>query len=301
MIVLVSRHEHKHNPGDVRIVSSKAVQPIVALISDSVGGNPTQYMVEKAFAHHDLDWRYLTAEVSPGNLADAIRGIRALGFSGGHCGNPHKEAVLPLLDRTTETVDAIGAANLMFRDGEDLVGENTEGRGLVDLLGRVTDSAEKRVVLLGAGHAARAVGIELARAGAVEITVVDRTEERGGELAGLLAGKFHVAASAVIWQDQYEVPPETDLLVNATSLGAEDPDAVLPIQIESLTPQMIVADMTTDPPRTWLLREAQQRGCTTLDGLGMFIEQVAIGIKIWTGVDPDRDVMRDAVEEFLEL
>jgi len=282
-------------------VSSKAVQPIVALISDSVGGNPTQYMIEKAFAHHDLDWRYLTVEVSPENLADAIRGIRAMGFSGGHCGNPHKEAVLPLLDRTTETVDAIGAANLIYRDGEDLVGENTEGRGLVDLLGRVTDPSEKRVVLLGAGHAARAVGIELAKAGVAEITVVDRTEHRGGELAGLLAGKFHVVASAVIWQDKYEVQPETDLLVNATSLGAEDPDAVLSIQLESLTPQMIVADMTADPPRTWLLREAEQRGCTTLDGLGMFIEQVAIGIKIWTDVDPDRDVMRDAVEEFLEL
>lgn len=282
-------------------MSSQAVQPIVALISDPVGGNPTQYMIEKAFAHHDLDWRYLTAEVSPGNLAEAIRGIRALGFSGGHCGNPHKEAILPLLDRTTETVDAIGAANLIFRDGEDLVGENTEGRGLVDLLGRVTDPAEKRVVLLGAGHAARAVGIELAKAGAVEITVVDRTEQRGGKLAGLLAGNYHVAASAVTWQDEYEVPAETDLLINATSLGAEDPDAVLPIRLESLTPEMIVADMTADPPRTWLLREAEQRGCTTLDGLAMFIEQAAIGIKIWTGVDPDRDVMRDAVEEFLEL
>jgi len=282
-------------------VSSEAVQPIVALISGSVGGNPTQYMIEKAFAHHDLDWRYLTAEVSPENLADAVRGIRALGFSGGHCGNPHKEAILPLLDRTSETVDAIGTANLLVRDGEQLVGENTEGRGLVNLLARLTDPTDRRVVLLGAGHAARAVAVELAKAGAAEIVVVDRTETRCGELAGLLAGKFHVAASAVVWPERYELPEETELLVNATSLGTDDPEVVLPIAVETLTPEMIVADMTTDPPRTWLLREAEQLGCKTLDGLAMFIEQVAIGIEIWTGTDPDRHVMRDAIEEFLEL
>ena len=282
-------------------MSSEAVQPIVALISGSVAGNPTQYMIEKAFARHDLDWRYLTAEVGPENLEGAIRGIRALGFSGGHCGNPHKGAVVPLLDRTTETARMAGAVNLIFRENNELVGDNTEGKGLVESLCRLAEPAGKRVVLLGAGRIARAIGIELAKAGVAEIAVVDRTERSGGELAGLLAGKLHVAASAVVWQGEYEVPTESDVLINATSIGHEDPDAVVPILPESLRPPMVVADVTADPPRTWLLREAAGRGCTILDGLGVFIEQVAIGVRIWTGVDPDREVMRDAIEEFLEL
>lgn len=282
-------------------MSSSAVQPIVVLLSDTAGGNPTQYMIEKAVAHHELDWRYLTVEVAPENLGDAIRGIRAMGFRGGHCDNPHKQAVIPLLDRTTETAAMAGVVNLIFRDSGGLVGENTEGQGLIQSLGRVTDPAGKQIVLLGAGRVARAIAVELATAGAAEITVVNRTQRHALELADLLAGKLHVAATPVVWRDDYEVPAGTDLLINATSICQGDHDARLPLQIDGLRPETIVADVTTDPPRTRLLREAGRRGCTTLDGLGMYIDQVAIGFKIWTGVDPDRDVMREAIEEFLEL
>ena len=282
-------------------MSSAAVQPIVALISDPVGGNPTQYMIEKAFAHHQLDWRYLTAEVRPEDLADAIRGIRAMGFSGGHCGNPHKQTVIPLLDRITETAELVGAVNLIFRDEDALVGDNTEGKGLLRSLRRVTDPAGKQVVLLGAGKVARAIAVELAAAGAAEILVVSRTREHGGELAGLLAGKLQVSSAAVLWEGPYETPPETELLINATSIGQEDPDAQVPIALDNLRPELTVADVITNPPRTWLLREAAQRGCTTLDGLGMYIDQVAIALQLWTGVEPDGDVMREAIEEFLEL
>jgi len=282
-------------------VSSTAVQPIVALLSDPVGGNPTQYMIEKAFAHHQVDWRYLTVEVHPEDLGDAIRGIRAMGFGGGHCGDPHKRAVAPLLDRTTNVAEAAGVVNLMFREEGLLVGENTEGKGLLKSLGRVTDPAGKRVVLLGAGKVARGIAVELAGAGVAEVIVVNRTRQRGEELAGLLADKFDISAAAVPWEGPYELPAETDLLINATSLGREDPDAQVPIVLDDLRPESIVADVTTNPPQTWLLREAVGRGCSTLDGLEMYIDQVAIALQLWTGVDPDCDVMREAIEEFLEL
>ena len=282
-------------------MSSPAVQPIVALLSDPVGGNPTQYMIEKAFAHHDLDWRYLTFEVTSEGLGDAIRGMQAMGFCGGHLGRPHKEAVIPLLDRTTETAQMVGTANLIFREDDTLVGENTEGKGLLRSLRRVVDPAEKRIVLLGAGPMARAVGVELAQAAPAEIVVVNRTLQHARSLVDLLSERFQVSASMDAWEDDYRVPPETDVLIHATAIGQEDPEARVPLAIDSLRKELIVADVTADPPRTRLVREAGKHGCTTLDGLGMYIDQVAIGLKLWTGVDPDCDVMREAIEEFLEV
>ena len=282
-------------------MSSPAVQPLLALLASHVGGNPTQYMFEQAFAHHDLDWRYLTFEIVPENLGDAVRGLQVLGFRGGHCADPHKQAVLSWLDRTTDTAALVGAVNLIFREENALVGENTEGKGVVRAIGRVFDPAGKRVVLLGAGRVARAVAVELATAGAAAITVVNRTESHAGELVGLVAEKSKTTVSASPWQGDYAVPSEADILIHATSLGRGASEDRLPLAYDSLRPELLVADVTADSSGTGLLGEAARRGCTTVDGLSMFIEQAAIGFQLWTGVDPDRRVLREAVEEYLEL
>ena len=282
-------------------MSASAAQPLLALLACPVGGNPTQYLFEKAFAHHDLDWRYLTFEVGPENLGDAVRGLRALGFRGAHCGDPHKQAVLPLLDRTTDVAAMVGVVNLIFREDSALVGENTEGKGVVETIRAALDPAGRQIVLLGAGRLARAVAVELAAAGVAGITFVNRTEARAGELVALLAGKFDVSVSAVPWHDDYAVPPEAEMLIQATTLGHGAPDARLPLVPDSLRPELFVADATAASPQAWLLREAAQRGCKTVDGLSMFIRQAAIGLRLWTGVEPDRQVLREAAEEFLEL
>ena len=282
-------------------MSSPAVQPLLALLSSHVGGNPTQYMFEQAFTHHALDWRYLTFEISPESLGDAVRGLRALGFRGGHCADPHKQAVLAWLDRTTETATIVGTANLIFREENALVGENTEGKGVVQAIRAIVPPAGRRVVLLGAGSVARATAVELAAAGAASIAIVNRTEGRAGELVALLADKFAVAVSAVPWQGDYVVPPETDILIHATRFAPSARETRLPLVLDSLRPGLLVADTAIDSPHNWLLGEAVQRGCKTVDGLSMFIEQVAIGFQLWTGIEPSRQVLREAVEEFLEL
>ncbi len=282
-------------------MSSSAVQPLLALLSSHVGGTPTQYMFERAFAHHDLDWRYLTFEIKPENLGDAVRGLRALGFRGGHCADPHKQAVLPWLDRTTETAAMVGTANLIFREENALVGENTEGKGVVQTIRAMVDPAGQRVVLLGAGSVARATAVELAAAGAASIAIVNRTESRAGELVALLADKFAVPVSAVPWQGDYVVPPETDILIHATRIAHNAREARLPLVLDSLRPELLVADVAIDSPHNWLLGQALQRGCKTVDGLSMFIEQVAIGFQLWTGIEPSRQVLCEAVEEFLGL
>jgi shikimate dehydrogenase len=258
-------------------------------------------MIEKAFAHHALDWRYLTVEVHPESLGDAVRGMKAMGFLGGHCGNPHKREIVPLMDRATDVAAMVGAVNVILREGDQLVGDNSEGKGLTIALGRVTDPKQKRIVLLGAGNAARADAVELAAAGAAAITIVDRTEEHAKVLAALLGEKFPLETTALVWEGEFDVPEGTDILVNAAALDRDDADAPLPIRVAGLRPGMIVADMTADPPQTWLLREAAERGCPTVDGLTMYIDQVALALKTWTGVDPNLDVMREAIEEFLEV
>ena len=154
---------------------------------------------------------------------------------------------------------------------------------------------------LGAGGAARAIGVELGLAGAGEITVVNRSAERGQALADLLAGQVKVAARYAPWEGDFQVPPGTQVLINATSIGLFEPAARVPIDESTLSAGMVVADVVFNPPDTRLLKAAHDRGCTALDGLGMLVNQAVISFKIWTGSEPDAAVMREALEEFLAI
>jgi shikimate dehydrogenase len=282
-------------------VSSASLQEIVCCIGQPVAGNPTQYMMEKAFVAAGLDWRYLTLEVSPEKLADAVCGLRALGFKGANFTIPHKVAVIPLLDELSPAAEMMGAVNCMNRVGDKLVGENTDGKGFVQSLREFGELTGKQVVILGAGGAARAIAVELGLSGVGDITIVNRSAIRGEELAALLRDRVKVSAQFVLWEGDYAIPAEADIVINATSIGLGDAAARVPIDVESLRPELIVADVIFNPPQTWLLRTAADHGCRTLDGLGMLVNQAVIGFRIWTGIEPDAAVMREALEEFLEL
>src|SRR5690348_1526636 len=117
------------------------LQEICTLFGQPVAGNPTQYMIEKAFAHHGLEWRYLTLEVAPEDLADAVRGMRAMGFRGGNITRPHKVAVVPCLDRLSDAAAMMGAVNCIVREGRELLGENTDGKGFMRSLTCLADPA----------------------------------------------------------------------------------------------------------------------------------------------------------------
>lgn len=277
------------------------IQEIVAVFGQPVAGNPTQYMMEKAFAALRLDWRYLTLEVAPADLGDAIRGMRAMGFRGCNLTIPHKVAVIPLLDGTSEAAGLMGAVNCVNRVGNQLIGENTDGKGFVQSLRSLVDPTGKNVVLLGAGGAARAIAVEVGLSGAAHITVVNRDEPRGRELSQLIGDRVNVPCQYVKWEGNYDVPPEADVVINATSIGLGDGEARVPLNTATLEADMVVADVIFNPPETRLLRDAKSRGCQTLDGLGMLVNQAVIGFKIWTGQDADPQVMRDALEEFLGI
>ena len=273
-------------------------QELTAAFGQPISENPTQVMVEAAYRHHELDWRYLTIEVVPDGLEDAVKGAKAMGFQGFNCTIPHKVKVIEYLDGLGESASLMGAVNCVVRKDGQWIGENTDGKGFVESLRELTDPSGKNVVIFGAGGAARAIGVEVALAGASKITIVNRTIERGEELTKLLDEKLPVEADFVPWDGVYAAPDGTDILINATSIGLfPDVDARLDLDIASLREGMVVADVIPNPPATNLVRDARAKGCKVIDGLGMLVSQGVIGIRHWTGVDPDPAVMRKALED----
>jgi shikimate dehydrogenase len=159
----------------------------------------------------------------------------------------------------------------------------------------VVDPAGKSIVLFGAGGAARAIAVESALAGAASISNMNRSLPSAKELAAHINGKTKARAESVAWDRSYRVPQDTDIVVNATSIGLSTRGPA-ESRVESLRPGMTVADVIPNPPRTLLLRDAAARGCTVLDGLGMLVNQGVISIRHWTGIDPDPSVMRRKLE-----
>ncbi|WP_242672948.1 shikimate dehydrogenase [Azotobacter chroococcum] len=259
--------------------------------------NPTVAMVEAAYRHHGLDWRYINCEVAPQFLGDAVRGAKAMGWAGFNCSIPHKVAVIEHLDGLGPSAEIIGAVNTIVRRGDAFIGENTDGKGFVQAMREVVDPRGKSVMIFGAGGAARAVSVELALAGASAITVVNRSRDTGQTLVDLLNGKTPTSAELRLWNGTVAVPRDTDIVINATSIGLyPNVDQRLDLDLDSLHPGMVVADGIHNPPRTHLIRSAEARGCRVLDGLGMLVNQGVIGIKYWTGIDVDAAVMRRALE-----
>jgi len=264
--------------------------------------NPTVAMVEAAYQHHNLPWRYINCEVPPENLGDAVRGARAMGWAGFNCSLPHKVAVIDHLDGLGESAAIMQAVNCAVRRDGKYIGENTDGKGFLQSLKETVDPAKKNMVMFGSGGAARAIGVETALAGLASLTVVNRSEERGRELTAMLNERTPVRAEFVVWQGDFSVPASTDIVVNATSIGLfPDVDARMAVDLASLQPEMVVADVIVNPPSTHLIRDAAQRGCQVIDGIGMLVNQGVIGVKYWTGIDVDPAVMRARIEEIFQV
>ncbi len=274
---------------------------LVGSMSQGAAGNPTVAMIEAAFAHHDLHWRYVNMEVTPADLGVAVRGAKAMGFRGFNCSLPHKVTVIQHLDGLGESAAVMGAVNCVVRREGKLIGENTDGKGFLKSLEELIEPKGKSVVIFGAGGAARAIAVELALAGVKKITVVNRSTARGEELVRLLRDKLKLNAELVRWEGDYIIPAGTDVVINGTSIGLYDGEARLALDVSSLKAGMIVADVVFSPPRTRLIREAEARGCKVLDGLGMIVNQGVICIQYWTGVDPEPVILRRAVEQALKL
>lgn len=291
---------YSHRHGTFSMSGPNFLAQLTGSFAQPAAENPTVAMIEAAYQHHDLNWRYINFEVPPEKLADAVIGARAMGFAGFNCSLPHKVEVIQHLDGLGESAAIMGAVNCAVRRDGKYIGENTDGKGFLSSLQEAIDPSAKSMVVFGAGGAARAVGVESALAGATRITVVNRSRERGEELVALLNEKTPAKADFVLWDGDYNIAADVDIVVNATSIGLfPDVNARLALDLNSLREGLVVADIIPNPLTTNLMRDARKRGCTVIDGLGMLVNQGVISIKYWTGVDVEPTVMRDKIIEII--
>lgn len=275
---------------------------LVGVLGQPVAENPTGVMQEAGFAAAGLNWRYLTVEVPPPRLGEAVRGLRALGFRGFNLTIPHKVAVMEHLDDVAPEARMIGAVNTVRRDGDRFIGENTDGKGFLRGLrmDAGVDPRGLRVVVLGAGGAARAIATELGLAGAAEIVVVNRSAARGETMTADLQRNVKARVRLAGWAGTYCVPRDADVLVNATSIGLYPAvDAMPAIDLSGASKHLLVCDAVFNPPETRLLAAAKAHGLRTLDGLSMLVYQGVIGFEIWTGRKAPERVMKDALRRAL--
>ncbi|CAI9121544.1 shikimate dehydrogenase [Brytella acorum] len=263
--------------------------------------NPTVAMIEAAYRHDGIDARYINCDVQPENLAAAVAGARAMEWVGFNCSLPHKVAVIEYLDELAESARIIGAVNCVsIRDGR-LIGDNTDGKGFLASLQKAADPKGKKVLLLGAGGAARAIAVELGLAGAAHITIANRNRDKAEAIATLIRDNTKSEATTIEWAGDLAVPDGIDVVINATSIGLGDAQAMPKIDRDSFRPNHVVADVIPNPPMTKLLREAKARGCTTLDGLGMLVNQGVIGVELWLDRKPSADVMVQTLQDIFNV
>lgn len=241
-----------------------------------------------AFRALDLDWVYIALEVAPTGIPAAIDGVRVMGIAGLSVTMPHKSAVARCVDRLTEHAAALDAVNCVYREGDVLVGDNTDGAGFLHSL--VVDAGfdprGRRCVVLGAGGAARAVSVALAEAGADRIDVVNRNRERAEALVRLLGDSGRVADT--------ETVRDADLVVNATSVGMAGDVESLPPGADLVHGAQVVVDLIYEPGETSFLRAARATGAIAVNGLGMLVGQAAVAFERWTGVPAPIEVMTGA-------
>jgi len=276
---------------------------LLGVLGLPVAENPTCVMQEAAFAALGLQWRYLTIEVKPDALPDAIRGVRALGMRGVNLTIPHKVAVMPLLDEISRDAGIIGAVNTVRRVGDRLMGENTDGKGFLRGVREEAgiDPKGKNILVLGAGGAARAITVELALAGAGRILVWNRSVERGEALVRDLKQRTSADAHFVPWRGACAIGAEVDILVNATSIGLfPEVNAMPEVDLNNARGDLLVCDVVPNPPETRLIKTARTRGLKVLTGLPMLVYQGAIGFEMWTGKKAPEQAMRRALEKAFE-
>ena len=263
-----------------------AITRIAAVIGDPVRHSLSPRLHNAGFAALGLDWFYVACPVAKGQAAQAIEAMRTLGIEGLSVTMPHKKSVAVAVDDLSPTAAKLGAVNCVRRDGDRLVGENTDGIGFVDSLRSQLqmDPDGLTIVIVGAGGAARSIALAMAEHGA-RVGIFNRTATSAEEVVEIVG-----AASSVV---QEEAIREADVIVNATPLGMSNDS--LPFDPTLLSKGQSLIDLIYEPEKTALLVEAESLGVKTLNGVGMLLHQAGAQFQLWTGCEPPLKEMAQAV------
>jgi shikimate dehydrogenase len=277
---------------------------VVGLIGYPLGHSVSPGMHNAAFKKVGLDFEYVPFEVEPKDLAEALKGLRALHIAGFNVTIPHKESIVPLLDEVTKLARIIGAVNTVLNQEGKLIGYNTDGAGFIDSLKEDAgvNPKGKKAVVLGAGGASRAVSIMLAEVGARSITLTDVLEEKAKTLSGYIGSYFEIPCDSVKANspELQKTIDAADILVNSTPVGMHPKIDQSPLnESVKLHSKLLVYDLVYNPSETRLLKDAKAAGCNPCSGLGMLVRQGASAFTIWTGEEAPIEVMRQAAEEAL--
>ena len=258
-------------------------------------GNPVRHSLSpvihnEAFRRMGLNAVYLAFEVS--HLQEAMRGVRGLGVRGLSVTIPFKTQILPYLDTIEGAAGKIRAVNTLSVEGQRLVGYNTDCSGALEALEEKVDLAGKKVILLGAGGAARAIGFGL-KEKRCEVVLFNRSRNRAEALAKEL-GCVHHSLSSFHKMDG-------DVLINATSVGMHPNEKESPVPKKIMRKGMVVMDIVYRPLKTRLLLDAEEQGCVTIDGLEMLARQGAAQVLIWTGQRQEVSRIREDLCRFLAV
>ncbi|MDY6792806.1 MAG: shikimate dehydrogenase [Thermodesulfobacteriota bacterium] len=257
---------------------------LYAVLGDPISHSLSPLMHNIAFSHANHNGVYVAFRVK--EIGKAISAIKVLDIKGAAITIPHKVSVMEFLDEIGHPAENIGAVNTIINRQGRMIGYNYDSIGAVTAIKEKTDIQNKAVAMLGAGGAARAVGYGIISEGG-RLTILNRTKEKGEQLAADLGAEFRPV------EDFKTV--KCDILINATSLGMAPKFDCMPVKKEHLHSDMIVMDIVYNPLRTRLLKVAQDMGCTTIDGVSMFVYQGASQFELWTGKKAPIDLMRKTV------
>jgi len=272
---------------------------VIAIVGDPVEHSRSPAMHNAAFAALRLDYVYVALRVRPMDLGPAMIGVRALGLTGLNITVPHKQAIVPLIDRLSPAARAIGAVNTVVRRGNRLEGHNTDAEGFLRAVRKLGFRPRgKSVILLGAGGAARAIGWALAHAGIAKLTVLNRSVEHASDLAQQIRGwgNCDVEIGPLHAARRSEMVGTASLIVNSTSLGLDGRTAP-PVAITATPQHCLFYDLVYGTRETPLVRMARRHGRRAEDGLGMLLEQAGLAFRVWTRREPPLAVMGRALSD----
>lgn len=271
---------------------------LVGIVGDPVEHSLSPPMHNAAFQHLKLDCVYVPFHVKAKNLKNAIKGAKAMGIKGLNITIPHKTAVIRYLDEVDQAAQLIGAVNtLKFTEGK-IKGYNTDGVGAVKAIEEITTVKDKKVVIMGAGGAARAVAFQLILNGIQKLSIANRTPEKAVQLACDIKSKLKFSPRVVNFSELELI--STDILINTTPVGMHPHEDQKPlVTSQMMHPELVVNDIIYNPLMTGLLKEAEDAGAKTVNGTKMLVYQGVEAFRIWTGVNPPVEVFTEALRETL--